>query len=147
MLEALAIDPRAMTLVPREICEKHRVVPLFGGARLLLAMADATDVTAIHDTVLATGLEVEPVWPTKGSSSSCLRGTSSATRAASATWSAPSTLTKGRLREALAATVRDRWIRHFAVRKAIQVVRGMPEMTTLYAEDTCTAASSSRSSR
>ena len=133
MLEALAIDPRAMTLVPREICEKHRVVPLFGGGSgLLLAMADATDVTAIHDTVLATGLEVEPglanerliqfvlAWNQLGDARSVgdMVGALDPEQRA--------------LREALAATVRDRWIRHFAVRKAIQVVRGMPEMTTLY---------------
>jgi hypothetical protein len=133
MFEALAIDPRAMTLVPREICEKHRVIPLFGsGSKLLLAMADATDVTAIHDAVLASGLEVEPglanerliqfvlAWNQAGDTQSVgdILGTLDPDQRA--------------MREALAATVRDGWTRHFAVRKAIQVVRAMPEMTTLY---------------
>jgi len=133
MFEALAIDPRAMMLIPREICEKHRVVPLFGsGSGLLLAMADATDVEAIHDAVLASGLEVEPgianerliqfvlAWNQVNDGRSIadvLRGLDADQRAA---------------RDALAASVRDRWTRHFAVRKAIHVVRAMPEMTMLY---------------
>jgi hypothetical protein len=133
VFEALALDPRAMTLVPREVCEKCRVIPLFGGGSgLLLAMADATDVGAIHDAVLASGLEVEPglanerliqfvlAWNRGGDArgiGDILGELDSDQRA---------------LREALAGTVRDRWARHFAARKAIQVVRGMPEMTTLY---------------
>jgi hypothetical protein len=133
MFEALAIDPRAMTLVPREICEKHRVIPLFGGGSgLLLAMADATDVQAIHDTVLASGLEVEPglanerliqfvlAWNQGGDARSLgdVIGALDPDQRA--------------LREALAATIKNRWTRHYAVRKAIHVVHAMPEMTTLY---------------
>jgi len=133
MFEALAIDPRAMTLIPREICEKYKVIPLFGGeAGLLLAMSDATDVAAIHDAVLATGLEVEPglanerliqfvlAWNHPGDARvlSDIVGALDPDQRAN--------------REALAATVRDRWTRHFAVRKAIQVTRAMPEVATLY---------------
>jgi hypothetical protein len=133
MFEALAIDPRAMMVVPREICVKHRVVPLFGGeSGLLLAMADATNVDAIHEAVLATGLEVEPglanerliqfvlAWNQAGDTRNVadVIGTLEPDQRA--------------LREALATTVRDKWTRHFAVRKAIHVVRAMPEMNTLY---------------
>jgi hypothetical protein len=95
-------------------------------------MADATDVTAIHDTVLATGLEVEPglanerliqfvlAWKHGNDARSLgdILGTLDADQRA--------------LRESFAATIRDRWTRHYAVRKAIHVVRAMPEMTTLY---------------
>jgi hypothetical protein len=133
MFEALAIDPRAMTLVPREICEKHRVIPLFGsGSGLLLAMADATDVTAIHDTALATGLEVEPGLANERLIQFVLAWNHGGDARSLGDVVGALDPDQRSLREALAATVRDRWTRHFAVRKAIHVVRAMPEMTTLY---------------
>ena len=133
MFEALAIDPRAMTLVPREICEKHRVIPLFGSdAGLLLAMADATDVTAIHDTVLASGLEVEPGLANERLIQFVLNWNHGGDARSLGDIVGALDPDQRVLREALAATVRDRWTRHFAVRKAIHVVHAMPEMTTLY---------------
>jgi MshEN domain len=132
-LEALAIDPRAMTMVPREICEKHRMIPLFGGGSgLLLAMADPTDLSAIHETVLATGLEVEPCIANErliGFVLAWNRGPESR-----AGIEARPTVDEDEAfaREALARRVCDRWMRHFAVRRAIQEVRAMSEMTMLH---------------
>jgi hypothetical protein len=133
MFEALAIDPRAMTLVPRELCEKHRVIPLFGSdAGLLLAMADATDLTAIHDTVLASGLEVEPGLANERLIQFVLNWNQGGDARSVGDVIGALDPDQRAFREALAATVRDRWTRHFAVRKAIHVVHAMPEMTTLY---------------
>ncbi len=133
MFEALAIDPRAMQLVPHEVCEKHHVVPLFGGeSGLLLAMADATDVEAIHDAVLASGLEVEPGIANERLIQFVLAWNQSKDPRNVADMLSALDSDQRATREALAATVRDRWTRHFAVRKAIRVVRAMPEMTTLY---------------
>jgi hypothetical protein len=131
--EALAIDPRAMATVPRDICEKHHLIPLFGvGSGLLLAMADPTDIAAIYETALATGVDVEPclanerlirfvlAWNHGGESRSL--------------GDLMSTLSEEEkvAREALAKRVENRWTRHFAIRHAVQVVRAMPEMATLH---------------
>ena len=133
MFEALAIDPRAMQLVPREICERHRVIPLFGsGSGLLLAMADATNVEAIHEAVLATGLEVEPGLANERLIQFVLAWNHGADTRSMGDVVGALDPEQRASRETLAATVRDRWTRHFAVRKAIHVVRAMPEMTTLY---------------
>ncbi len=72
-LRILAVDPRAvkpdleaLRLVPRELCRKHRVVPLEmrGGSdrddkELWLAMADPTDVDAIAAIERASGAVVD----------------------------------------------------------------------------------------
>lgn len=72
-LRILTVDPRAvkpdleaLRLVPRELCRKHRVVPLEirGGPdrddkELWLAMADPTDVDAIAAIERATGAVVD----------------------------------------------------------------------------------------
>jgi hypothetical protein len=133
MFEALAIDPRAMTIVPRELCEKHRVIPLFGGGSgLLLAMADATDVAAIHETVLATGLDVEPGLANERLIQFVLNWNHGSDARSLGDILGALDTDERVLRESFAATVRDRWTRHYAARKAIHVVRAMPEMTTLY---------------
>ncbi len=79
-LRILSVDPRAvkpdleaLRLVPRELCRKHRVVPLEmrGGPdrddkELWLAMADPTDTAAITAIERATGAVVDvallPLW-------------------------------------------------------------------------------------
>lgn len=72
-LRILSVDPRAvkpdleaLRLVPRELCRKHRVVPLEmrGGPdrddkELWLAMADPTDTAAITTIERATGAVVD----------------------------------------------------------------------------------------
>ena len=72
-LRILSVDPRAvkpdieaLRLVPRELCRKHRVVPLEmrGGSdrddkELWLAMADPTDIDAIVAIERASGAVVD----------------------------------------------------------------------------------------
>ncbi|MBK9034984.1 MAG: hypothetical protein IPL61_27590 [Myxococcales bacterium] len=72
-LRILAVDPRAVTpdvealrRVPRDLCRKHRVVPLAmrGGPErddkeLWLAMADPTDTAAITEIERVTGAVVD----------------------------------------------------------------------------------------
>ncbi|HEX9295135.1 MAG TPA: hypothetical protein VF881_04855 [Polyangiaceae bacterium] len=131
--EALAIDPRAMTLVPHELCERHRVIPLFGGGSgLLLAMADPTDLSAIHETVLATGLEVEPCIAHERLIGFVLAWNRGPESRANVEPRRADNEEERFAREALAQRVRDRWMRHFAVRRAIQEVRAMSEMATLH---------------
>jgi len=131
--EALAVDPRAMMLVPREICEKHRVIPLFGGGSgLLLAMADPTNLSAIHEVVLATGLEVEPCIANERLIRFVLAWNHNPESRGNARNPQASEQGDELAREALAQRVLDRWMRHFAVRRAIQDVRAMSEMATLH---------------
>lgn len=52
-------------LVPREVAEKHRCLPVLlderGGRTLLLAMADPADLTGADEVSFLTGLPVKPV--------------------------------------------------------------------------------------
>jgi len=129
VFEALALDPRAMALVPREACERHAMVPLFGsGSRLLLAMVDPTDLTGIYEAALASGVDVEPALAPERLIRFIL-----AWNVPSASKSIPPAQREldddeKLAREHLAQGARDRWLRHFATRKAIQLVRAMPEL-------------------
>jgi type II secretory ATPase GspE/PulE/Tfp pilus assembly ATPase PilB-like protein/FixJ family two-component response regulator len=50
------------SLIPREICEKNIVLPLKrSGPKLIVAMADPTDLSKIDDLSFITGLPVQPV--------------------------------------------------------------------------------------
>src|SRR5262249_12311558 len=61
VFEALALDPRALALVPRDVCDRHAMVPLFGsGSGLLLAMVDPTNLAGIYEAACAAGVDVEP---------------------------------------------------------------------------------------
>src|SRR5262249_34584930 len=131
--EALAIDPRAMTLIPREVCDAHCFVPLFGvGSGLLLAMSDPTDLAGVQRAVIASGLEVEPCLANERLIRFVLAWNHAGEKRTHGD-------VVGRLdaealgaREELAKTVCDRWARHFAIRRAIQLVRAMPEMAQLH---------------
>src|SRR6185369_13623781 len=61
-LEEYEIDAEVAKLVSREVCEKHRIIPLSrSGAALVVAMADPTNLHAIDDIKFLTGFNVEPV--------------------------------------------------------------------------------------
>jgi hypothetical protein len=61
--QGLRVDPAALRLLPRAVCAHRQVMPIARNAStLILAMADPGDVEAIHDVVLITGLDVEPVF-------------------------------------------------------------------------------------
>ncbi len=61
-LTAVDLDPDLGKLVTREVCEKHRVVPISkAGTSLIVAMADPTNIHAVDDIRFRTGFNVEPV--------------------------------------------------------------------------------------
>ncbi|MBA3438279.1 MAG: type IV-A pilus assembly ATPase PilB [Pyrinomonadaceae bacterium] len=61
-LDLFDIDPGVTKLIPREVAEKHSVLPLTRvGATLTLAMVDPTNVFAMDDIKFMTGLNIEPV--------------------------------------------------------------------------------------
>jgi type IV pilus assembly protein PilB len=67
-LEAFAIEPAILALVPGDRARKHHVLPITrAGATLTLAMADPTNMPAIDDVRFTTGCNVETVVATEGS--------------------------------------------------------------------------------
>ena len=61
-LDLFDIDSGTTQLIPREVAEKHSVLPLARvGATLTLAMVDPTNVFAMDDIKFMTGLNIEPV--------------------------------------------------------------------------------------
>ena len=61
-LEEYEIDNEISKLVSKEVCEKHKIVPLSrSGNALVVAMADPTNLHAIDDIKFLTGFNVEPV--------------------------------------------------------------------------------------
>jgi type IV pilus assembly protein PilB len=62
VLTDITIADELLQLVPAAVCRKHDVLPLAReGARLTIAMADATDVAALDDIAFVTNLDVDPV--------------------------------------------------------------------------------------
>jgi hypothetical protein len=129
--EALALDPRTLALVPRSLCERYRVVPLFVSSKgLLLAMADPTDVAAIYEVVLATGLDVEPALGNERLIRFVIAWNTEPSTRISAPPAASADGLEGR--EQRAAAARAKWTWHFATHKALQLVRSMPELAELH---------------
>jgi type IV pilus assembly protein PilB len=61
-LDEYEMEPDLIKLVSREVCEKHKIVPLSrSGSALVVAMADPTNLHAIDDIKFLTGFNVEPV--------------------------------------------------------------------------------------
>src|SRR5262249_17934490 len=61
-LDDYEIDAEVIKLVSREVCEKHKIIPLSrSGSALVVAMADPTNLHAIDDIKFLTGFNVEPV--------------------------------------------------------------------------------------
>jgi type IV pilus assembly protein PilB len=61
-LENYEIDPEVIRLVSRDVCEKHKILPVSrSGSSLIVAMADPTNLHAIDDIKFLTGYNVEPV--------------------------------------------------------------------------------------
>jgi type IV pilus assembly protein PilB len=60
------VDPRAATLISDTIMRRHGVLPIaFEDGKLVLAMADPSNVVAIDDVRTITKMEVKPVVATK----------------------------------------------------------------------------------
>jgi type IV pilus assembly protein PilB len=61
-LDEYEVDPEVLRLVPQDVAEKHKVLPLSrAGASLIVAMSDPTNLHAIDDIKFLTALNVEPV--------------------------------------------------------------------------------------
>src|SRR6185436_2174869 len=61
-LDEYEIEPEIIKLVSKDICEKHRILPVSrSGSSLIVAMADPTNLNATDDVKFLTGLNVEPV--------------------------------------------------------------------------------------
>ncbi len=61
-LKDTVVDPTVVELVPREVCERHILVPLQReGTSLIVAMSDPSNIYAIDDIKFLTGLNVEVV--------------------------------------------------------------------------------------
>jgi len=61
-LGEIEIDVSVLKLVPREICEKHQVIPVRrNGPTLIVAMADPSNIYAIDELKFLTQYNIEPV--------------------------------------------------------------------------------------
>jgi type IV pilus assembly protein PilB len=61
-LEEYEVDADVLKLVPKEPCERHKVLPVSRtGNSLIVAMADPTNLNAIDDLKFLTGYNIEPV--------------------------------------------------------------------------------------
>src|SRR5580693_7402908 len=61
-LDEYEVDADILKLVPKEPCERHKVVPISRtGNALIVAMADPTNLNAIDDLKFLTGYNIEPV--------------------------------------------------------------------------------------
>jgi len=66
-LEDYELDANVLKLVSKEVCDKHKCVPLSrSGNALIVAMADPTNLHAIDDIKFLTGFNVEPVVASEG---------------------------------------------------------------------------------
>jgi type IV pilus assembly protein PilB len=61
-LDEYEIDQEVLKLVSRDVCDKHKIIPVSrAGSSLIMAMADPTNLHAIDDIKFLTGFNVEPV--------------------------------------------------------------------------------------
>ena len=61
-LADIEIDPAVLKLIPKEICEKHQVLPVKrNGATLIVAMADPSNIYAIDELKFLTQYNIDPV--------------------------------------------------------------------------------------
>ncbi|HVJ20336.1 MAG TPA: type IV-A pilus assembly ATPase PilB [Polyangiaceae bacterium] len=61
-LDEYEIDAEVIKLITKELCEKHRIIPVSrSGSSLIVAMGDPTDLNAMDAIKFFTGLNVEPV--------------------------------------------------------------------------------------
>ena len=61
-LDAVELAPEVVSLLPKELLERHRVLPLMRrGQRLFVGVSDPTNLQALDDIEFQTALRVEPV--------------------------------------------------------------------------------------
>lgn len=65
-LDEYEIQPAIIALVSRDLCERHRVLPVSRAANsLIVAMVDPTNIKAIDELKVVTGYNIEPVIATE----------------------------------------------------------------------------------
>jgi len=65
-LANLDVDISATSLIDAEIARRYNLIPVgFNGDRLMVAMADPTNVFALDDIRIMTGMQIEPMVATK----------------------------------------------------------------------------------
>src|SRR5499425_3460959 len=66
-LSEIEIDASVLKLVPRDLCEKHQVIPVRRShATLIVAMADPSNIYAIDELKFLTQYNIEPVVASEG---------------------------------------------------------------------------------
>jgi type IV pilus assembly protein PilB len=61
-LKEFDIDPEIIKLVPKDVAEKHLVIPVNrAGSSLIVAMCDPSNIYALDDLKFLTGYNIEPV--------------------------------------------------------------------------------------
>jgi type IV pilus assembly protein PilB len=66
-LEQYAIEEDIIALIPREVADRHKIMPVSrAGTSLIVAMNDPTNLHAIDDIKFLTGYNVEPVVASEG---------------------------------------------------------------------------------
>ena len=66
-LSEIEIDANVLKLIPKEICEKHQVIPVRRqGATLIVAMADPSNIYAIDELKFLTQYNIDPVVASDG---------------------------------------------------------------------------------
>src|SRR5882724_3220758 len=61
-LDEYEIDVEVVKLVTKDVCERHRIIPVSRvGSSLIVAMSDPTNLNAIDDIKFLSGYNVEPV--------------------------------------------------------------------------------------
>ncbi|HEY2407090.1 MAG TPA: type IV-A pilus assembly ATPase PilB [Polyangiaceae bacterium] len=61
-LDEYEIDGEVVKLVTKDVCEKHRIMPISrSGSALIVAMSDPTNLNVMDDIRFLTGYNVEPV--------------------------------------------------------------------------------------
>src|SRR5499427_980146 len=61
-LKDFDIDPEIIKLVPKDVAEKHLVIPVNrAGPSLIVAMCDPSNIYAVDDLKFLTGYNIEPV--------------------------------------------------------------------------------------
>ncbi len=129
--QGMRVDPAAVALRPAVVRARHRVLPVsITDGRLVLAMADPEDAEAVHDVVLATGLEVDPIFA--GESMAAFFAHTD-TGDASAWDALLAAIPDGEreAREAKAKRAKELWKRRMLARRAIAEVRALPEVVAL----------------
>lgn len=129
--QGMRVDPAAVALLPAVVRARHRVLPIaLSEGRLVLAMADPDDADAVHDVVLATGLEVDPIFAGESMAAFFAHADAGEPGAWDAILAA---IPEGEreAREAKARRAKELWTRRMLVRRAVTEVRALPEMVAL----------------